>query len=366
MDYFKLYANCKITRGVKRSLISDLQRFKSDFIPNDMIYVVDELHKKETVDNIKNKFGQENKSIIESYLNFLINNEYGLLLSKDAFDAFPDIDNTYEYYGKITNAILEISSEKNLNNYGKFIEELSQMGCKSIFFVFYDSLSINAYKDLSQLIYNTKINSIQLLSKYHDGINRKNFQKINESLEFIVKHVFHSSPENKIIQFNKAHHFEVEYTKIKMKDFRFCGVVSKRFFGINLNKFVEAQSHNSCLNQKISIDVDGNIKNCPSMPNSYGNINDTTLEEAINKPRFKQYWNVTKDEIAVCRDCEFRHVCTDCRAYTERSEVDIEGLDLSKPLKCGYNPYTNEWTEWSTNPLKKTAIDYYDMQELIK
>ena len=101
------------------------------------------------------------------------------------------------------------------------------------------------------------------------------------------------------------------------------------------------------------------------MAQSFGNIKDTTLEEALNHPDFKKYWNVTKDQIEVCKDCEFRHICTDCRAYTERTHFNGD-IDLSKPLKCGYNPYTNEWAEWSTNPLKQKAIEYYGMQELVK
>lgn len=125
--------------------------------------------------------------------------------------------------------------------------------------------------------------------------------------------------------------------------------------------FAESKSYNSCLNRKISIDINGNIKNCPSMPQSFGNIRDTTLQEAIEHKDFKKYWSITKDQIDVCKDCEFRYICTDCRAYKENPEDDY-----SKPLKCGYSPYTNKWEEWSTNPLKQKAIEYYDMQELVK
>jgi SPASM domain peptide maturase of grasp-with-spasm system len=144
-----------------------------------------------------------------------------------------------------------------------------------------------------------------------------------------------------------------------------CGVVLLNNAYSNIKLFSESQNYNTCLNRKISIDKDGNIKNCPSMPQSFGNIKDTTLEEAINHPDFKKYWNVNKDMIAVCKDCEFRHICTDCRAYTERTHFE-DDIDLSKPLKCGYNPYTNEWAEWSTNPLKEKAIEYYGMQDLVK
>ncbi|WP_449401633.1 SPASM domain-containing protein [Chryseobacterium wanjuense] len=109
----------------------------------------------------------------------------------------------------------------------------------------------------------------------------------------------------------------------------------------------------------------GNIKNCPAMPQNFGNIKDTTLEKAVNHLDFKKYWNLTKDNIEICKDCEFRYICTDCRAYTERTNNNNDGLDISKPLKCGYNPYTGEWQEWSTSPLKQKAIQHYGMEKII-
>ncbi|MFS4432339.1 SPASM domain-containing protein [Chryseobacterium sp. S90] len=101
------------------------------------------------------------------------------------------------------------------------------------------------------------------------------------------------------------------------------------------------------------------------MSQSFGNITDSSLENALNHPELKKYWNLTKDSIEVCKNCEFRYICTDCRAYTEQTDINNEGLDISKPLKCGYNPYTGEWEEWSRNPLKQKAIEYYEMQDLI-
>ena len=97
------------------------------------------------------------------------------------------------------------------------------------------------------------------------------------------------------------------------------------------------------------------------MVESFGNIIDTTLQDALNKPNFKKYWNITKDQINICKDCEFRHICTDCRAFVETPEDQY-----SKPLKCGYNPYNNIWEEWSTSPLKQEAIEHYAMKDLLK
>ncbi len=76
-----------------------------------------------------------------------------------------------------------------------------------------------------------------------------------------------------------------------------CGNIHKENFNGSLLFFTEAQHHNTCLNRKISIDTEGNIKNCPSMKESYGNIRDTTLMEALEKPGFKEYRNINKDQL---------------------------------------------------------------------
>jgi SPASM domain peptide maturase of grasp-with-spasm system len=133
-----------------------------------------------------------------------------------------------------------------------------------------------------------------------------------------------------------------------------CGVIHPSLFSVNTETYTESLAHNSCLNRKISIDTEGNIKNCPSMNESFGNIEDTTLLEAIHNPAFKKYWNITKDEITKCKDCEFRHICTDCRAF-----VGTPGDRYAAPLKCGYDPYTCVWETWSDHPLKQQAVAHY-------
>ena len=136
-----------------------------------------------------------------------------------------------------------------------------------------------------------------------------------------------------------------------------CGKVELKYFNTNISKVLESINHNSCLYKKIGIDRNGNIKNCPLMVESFGNIHTSNLDEATNLPGFKKYWDLTKDYIETCKDCEFRYVCTDCRAYTEGNKKNNAGLDISKPLKCGYNPYTGEWKNWTKNPLKKKIFN---------
>lgn len=61
----------------------------------------------------------------------------------------------------------------------------------------------------------------------------------------------------------------------------------------------------------------------------------TSLRQALEKENFKDVWSISKSRIKVCKDCEFRHICTDCRAY-----IDDPNDIYSKPLKCGYDPYS--------------------------
>jgi radical SAM protein with 4Fe4S-binding SPASM domain len=49
-------------------------------------------------------------------------------------------------------------------------------------------------------------------------------------------------------------------------------------------------------------------------------------------------WEITKNQIEICKDCELRYICQDCRAYT----ID-ENNKYSKPLKCKYDQYQAVW-----------------------
>jgi SPASM domain peptide maturase of grasp-with-spasm system len=141
-----------------------------------------------------------------------------------------------------------------------------------------------------------------------------------------------------------------------------CGIITQRHLTPpSVQTFFEAKSFNGCLNRKISVDVYGNIKNCPSMKDSYGNIRDTSLLEAVHAAGFREKWSISKDHISICRDCEFRYACSDCRAYLENPDDAF-----SKPLKCGYDPYSGTWNEWKENPAKLVTAKLYGIEPMMR
>lgn len=66
----------------------------------------------------------------------------------------------------------------------------------------------------------------------------------------------------------------------------------------------------------------------------FGNINENTIKSIIDDTDFCKLWEVNKDKVEICKDCEYRYMCMDCRfLITDRTNI------LSKPSFCNYNPY---------------------------
>lgn len=357
----KLFASCILVNGANRSIICDLQRNSFAIIPNDL-YNVFVSNDGKSLFEIKFFYDNQYDTIIDDYYKFLLENEYIFLTEYP--HLFPKMSLDWYESSLVNNAIIDAISEFNFEI---IFTQLASLNCKSIEIRFFKIININFIQEILNYLEKTKsiITSIGFIVNSSNVTNDTILDNLIRKYPRISYFIVGNHVVNKFIEPLRQEMGYVYYTIENILSLTQCGLISKKSFAINTKLFTESQQHNTCLNRKISIDKDGFIRNCPSMPQHFGNIKDTTLEEALNHPDFKKYWNINKDMIAVCKDCEFRHICTDCRAYTERTHFE-EDIDLSKPLKCGYNPYTNEWAEWSTNPLKEKAIEYYGMQDLVK
>lgn len=353
-NYFKLFANCIPVMGSERSIICDLQRFNFVFIPNILFEILTE-HSEKNILDIKFFYENGYDKIIDDYFKYLFENELGFYTSEPYL--FPKLDETWKTPSVINNAIIDIDNDLSFN-FINIKNELDKFNCKGLELRFYSICSIDYLNKILNYFKDSRLQHILVYFKYSSEINEKDYKKLLINNKKVIGIILHSSYKSTNLETIDT---EIIHTLQTINSENHCGLVQTNYFSINIDTFFESKKHNNCLNKKLAIDKDGNIKNCPSMQESYGNIKDTTIEQALNHPNFKKYWNITKDQIEVCKDCEFRHICTDCRAYIEEPENQY-----SKPLKCGYNPYTNEWSKWSTNPLKQKAIEFYGMKDLVK
>lgn len=358
---FILFSDCIPVKGFNRSVICDTKNNRYFFIPNSLYSILEKYNGK-TVDIIKKDFDHQYNEIIDEYFVFLVENR--LVFFNPTPELFPEISTQWHSPSKITNMIIDYDGI--MHDFNGLMPQLEALKCSYIQLRFFKQVELDFLKALVQRLNDesSRVVSIDFIIPYYEDL------KIEELNSFLSRNmrihsvIIYSAPYYKSFKPVNGNMGYIMQTERNIVNEKHCGIISPEYFYSNINLFSESQRHNTCLNRKVSIDKEGYIRNCPSMPQQFGNIKDVTLEEAIGHPDFKKYWNISKDQVEICRDCEFRHVCTDCRAYTERNSFDGE-IDLSRPLKCGYDPYTNEWAEWSANPLKQKAIEYYGMQELV-
>ena len=357
-DKFVLYSDCIPVKGVRRSLICDMQNNNYHFIPNSLVDILEKYAGK-TMNFIKEQFNNEYDEVIDDYFNFLYSNNLIFFSSKP--ELFPKMSLKWESPSIITNTIIDFDNKQH--DFNSIISQLEILKCSYVQLRFFQVYSIEFINDLAQMleISKSRIVSIDFILPFDNSLSTDQWNNILTHNPRIHSIIIYNSPDD--ISYNPLREKMgyLMYVKKNIINEKHCGIINQEYFYSNIKLFSESQKHNTCLNRKIAIDREGNIKNCPSMLKSFGNIDNTTLSDAIDTPTFKKYWSISKDQIEVCKDCEFRHICTDCRAYLENPD------DLySKPLKCGYNPYTNEWEEWSSNSCKQTAIKTYVMLDLIK
>lgn len=359
--YLKLFESVKITKGYLRSIIFDNNSGFFSFIPNTLYDLLE--NNEQNYSLLKKELNDESNKTLQQYIDFLLSKKLGVMIqSKKELERLKTTTSKMDTPNDLNYLIIDLSGFDTICE--TLIQQIMETKIKFIQirltreFIYPEILELLS---LLRLFNKTYINEISLVLKYDDRI-LDFIMNGNVDSEKYLQFIMHSSDENNLNTYGSV---QIIKTQKKIRIPMSCGVVKLENMNVSRSFYLESLHCNSCLHKKISIDIDGNIRNCPSMSQSFGNIEETTLRQAFQHKDFKKYWGVTKDNVEVCKDCEFRYVCTDCRAYTERSHIDEKGLDVSKPLKCGYSPYTNEWSDWSKNPLKQKGIEFYQMKELI-
>lgn len=356
--YLQLFENCIPIRGAKHCVIQDNARGKVLRIPDLLFdFIIDSENKKMYSLQKEVRYRDD----IFDFTSYLISEEYAFLT--DDPNRFPAISTHYESSEFINNVILDYSQiyEHKTND---IISDLTALGCKHLQIRFFNDFSLEYINKILSDCTESRLLSISIIMNYNKKITFEMANNLMEEYPYLKQFYVYSVPDEYIryaIEGGVKFHSGVLFSAHKIISEKSCGKIGEQTFSISTNSYLLSKNYNNCLYKKIAIDSNGEIKNCPSSPISLGNIlNDSILEIFQHKPETKLYWEISKDKIDVCNICEYRYACTDCRAYIENPD-DM----YSKPLKCGYNPYTGVWEEWSTNPLKQKAIDYYGMREVL-
>lgn len=324
---FVLHASCVPVKGAAKSLICDLQKQGYISIPN-VLFEILEKYERKTIHDIKKAYPNNDEAIDSYFLNL---EKEGFLFYTNTPELFPKLEMEWHDPSSINNAIIDLDKYSTFDVMS-IIEQLIGLQCKHVQIRVFSAKPLSFYKEILKQCKSMCISSLEFIMKYDPSISFKKLQSIVQNEAKRVSFLVHTAPQKKDTVDN------ITFISNALTSETHCGVISANHFSVNVKSFSEANLFNSCLNKKISVDKHGNIKNCPSMSKSFGHITNTTLKDIVNNKEFKEQWSIKKDQIDVCRDCEFRYICSDCRAY-----IEDEKNPKSKPQKCNYNPYTGIW-----------------------
>jgi SPASM domain peptide maturase of grasp-with-spasm system len=319
-NFFVLYSDCIPVSGSKRSLICDLGR-------NDFIFI-ENSHYNE-LSNHYVIIDENNKE----WLDYLVDEDYGFYTNNP--ERFPKLTFEYQNTSIIRNAIVEI--DQSIKHLEILLKKSEVNRIESIELRVYNN-SINFLTNMLSIISKSNIRSVSLCLADYKTIC-SDFNGVQSNIK-ILKELFNELKTISIFSCNENESYLIQdtlvvYNKTKLNNNK-CGQISPQNFIINFESFTEAKSCNLCLNKKIALDIEGNIKPCPSMNIQIGNIQNFDLKDIADNKVMKDF-NIKKDQIEICKDCEFRYICHDCRAYLDPDKIN------AKPKHCNYNPYTASW-----------------------
>jgi SPASM domain peptide maturase of grasp-with-spasm system len=361
--FLQLFADCIPVRGAARSAFYDLTRHEIILFPTGYYFLLEDMLGKRIGDLLERAHSDPNRERIIGFLDFLDENELIMLVDDTA--EFPAIANSWDFPGLVQNAVIDVSVV--LHDFPRIFSELSVLGCQYVQIrCFSNLLTLSSCHALLENAQHKSIVGIELILKYDNAVLDETYVIFVKQHPMVTALAVHSAPQSKYVlvdstapvNHDAAPLRKIHFTSQVIDSEIHCGIITqKQLTPPSVETFFEAKSFNGCLNRKISVDAGGNIRNCPSMKDSYGNLRDGSLLEAVHAVGFKEKWGISKDHISICRDCEFRYACSDCRAYLENRDDAF-----SKPLKCGYDPYSGKWNEWTENPTKLMAAKLYGIE----
>lgn len=270
MEYLNLFQNCILVKGYMHSVICDLQLRKYHHIPNDMYDILIFLENN-SIEKCFSYYGEENHSILKEYIEFIIEENLGIIYHSQLKELIP-LKMYWDSFSAITNMIIEFNSEINYQN--DFIDAVTRKNLQGVEIRIYNEFN-QKIERLIQLFEDSTVQSINLVIPYAPDIENE-LNKLVKRYVRIQQIIVHSSPKDKYNRiFNGT--VPVLYIRRDVNSCLACGIIKTHYFATNVTNFTESKNFNSCLNRKIAIDYEGNIRNCPSMPESFGNIKNTTL-----------------------------------------------------------------------------------------
>ena len=322
---FGFSKDCFVVRGHLRSAIYDTRR---------QVYsLIDNVH----ADELQH-FEGARETVVGAQmdpdlLRFVLEQEFAFFWPSDLIGQFADISMDFFQPAPLNNAILEGRGLKTLDH----LHVLLKTGCRDFAVLLREPVSLHALDEyLSAAAFET-IPTLELYLERLDDGSPDDIVAFIHRYPFVASIGIYNASANDFFIENEV---PVAISKGPLE--RPGPVISPDVFFVNLKLLIESQRHNPYFHRKIYIGPEGDIRNAPEDTRIFGYIADIAdalqIVHIAEDPDFRRYWDVAKDRTDVCRDCEFRYMCTDARIPVGRPDGS-----WFFPSECAYNPYICKW-----------------------
>jgi SPASM domain peptide maturase of grasp-with-spasm system len=322
---FGFSKDCFVVRGHLRSAIYDTRRQAYSLIDN--------VHADELKDFEGCGETEVRTQMNPDLLRFVLEQEFAFFWPSGLIGYFSDISMDFFHPAPLSNAILEGRGLHVLDR----IHMLLKTGCRYFAILLREPVSL---RTLDEYLSGAAFETVPTLELYLEQLDDARSGDIRE---FIRRHPFiasvniHNAPANRFFIENQV---PVAVSRGPLERPR--PVISPDVFFVNLQLLIESRHHNPYFHRKIYIGPEGDIRNAPEDSRIFGNIRDIAdarqIAGIVEHSDFRRYWDIPKDNIDVCRDCEFRYMCTDARVPSGRPDGS-----WFFPTECAYNPYICKW-----------------------
>ena len=180
--------------------------------------------------------------------------------------------------------------------------------------------------------HNTVLKNIRLLQTYGIPHRIAATRTRNCKMGRNLKDVKYNVSENNVRLSGRAHISQYNLKMFKNKAI----TIEKMKYPLSRQEVVTSVSGIKCFLDKIYINTNLDVFPCVMERRFiHGNFKNNRLQNILRE----NISTLSKDHINVCKDCEYRYACFDCRP-------DSNGADkYAKPWYCTYDPYTGKWQD---------------------
>ena len=334
---YRLHSQCRIADGPVRSVLVDLDRRMYETIPNGMFDLLRMLE----VDYpmkwscISASFAEEEQSVLDQYREWLLARDYIYEVLDGTQSNWSELPVRHEQPNSLQDGIIDLSKDGDYPLL-PVIRQFELTGCKRVQIRDFDGHRLGELRTTLAAMHRSIVCNVHLFL-------RASTDSILLAAEFaahahITIIVYHGCDQEELKAITALALPRVHGFAKCIADEGCCGRIVPDTFTIN-HQFMSASGlANTCLDRKLSIDRFGNVKNCPSLNRSWGHASNLDILAVLEDKEFRSVWSISKAQISICQVCEFRDICSDCRAY-----VSVPSDLYSKPAKCAYDPYTAKW-----------------------